>query len=124
MSGFLRVSSAIAVLCGAVAASDPAAAGVGYYYEAPSYYYAPPVYGWPAYAAPGAYGAGFYGAPAYGGYVPAYYNFATPYSVGYSASYESRSWGYPTYGYISPYQRYGYRPYRYGPGRGLFDLDD
>ena len=116
----------LAAVAALIQAAAPAAeAGVGYYYSAPSYHYAPPVYNSYYDSYPGAYSPGFFGSPSVGGYTPAYYSVSTPYATGYPgySGYPTAGWGYPTYGYISPYRWYGYRPYRYGRGRGLFDFD-
>ncbi len=95
------------VAAGFLCASQFAEAGVGYYYAAPSTYYAAPLYG-------GNYGgyAGYgYGGPGYGfGYGGAGYG-----SLGY-ANYGYRSIGYGGLGYSN----YGYQSYRStGFGLGL-----
>ena len=94
----------IIAIAGGLTLKD-ADAGIGYYYSAPSYYIAPPVYG------PSSFNYGYYSGPAYnGGYSP----FGTSYYPGGVYNY-----GYPSYGYYSPYRYYGYRPQRFGVGIGV-----
>lgn len=84
MFGRIRnLSVAVGIACLASAATS-ADAGVGYFYSAPSYYVAPPLY-WYGYSP---YGYGYGGFPAYGyaGYGPSY-----AYSYG--------GYGYPAYGF-------------------------
>jgi hypothetical protein len=81
------VVAAAAVFAGVALAAPSADAGFGYYYSAPSYYYAPPVYG-PAYS----YGFGGYPSYGYSGYGYGHY-------------------GYPLYGYGYSYPSYGYGGY-------------
>lgn len=118
MTGTLKAAAAAAIVFGgSLTATSTADAGVGYYYEAPSYYVAPPVYSYGFGGYP-AYGYGGYGYSGYGyGYQG--YGYGSPgYGYGYPA-YGGYGYGYPGYGFSGVYRSSGFRPSKFSGGFGL-----
>ncbi|MBA3314229.1 MAG: hypothetical protein H0T47_13210 [Planctomycetaceae bacterium] len=135
---FKATLAAVTIAAGTLSLSPPAEAGVGYYYAAPSTYYAAPVYGGyygnPGYGGLGYGGIGYggigygglgyssygyssyqYGGLGYGGYGGSYYG-GPGGSFGFSTGPRYRS-AVPRYygGYEPGYSSYGYSNYGYSP---------